>query len=669
MEKFIEIKKIKKINIYNKNIIVSDFETIIINKKHYVYAIGIKHNINNQINDWYMFIKDSINTDDFIKKSDELLYDFINYLNKISQKKKCYVYFHNLKGFDGIFIIKILSKYYANEKKNILIKNNCIYKIVYKNITFLDTFNIISESLNNIAKIFLGKEKNKFNISSIKKISDISSEYVSIKIYLKQDVDILYDIVYILLNKFYDLFQIDITNHITVSSISYSIYRMWYLKADLYKIEILNKFREKFVRQAYYGGLCCVLETIMGKGYYYDVNSLYPSVMKDNYYPSGKGEYIYFNKNNRYVKDKYLGYLECIIYIPKKIKIPPICFRQDNGRLIQAHGYLKGVWFTKEIDFAIEKGCVLIKVYKVLHYNESVKMFDNFVEDLYNKRMNSNNSIDKKLYKNILNSLYGRFGIRMDETFFVWDENSDDDCLYEYFSFEKNIFGENKEIIEYEVDHDLYKNIDRNNLTDEEYLKINKLYHSSVLIKSIKGNSVHIAAAISSYARIKLLKDIYYIYDYYNNDVNIYYYDTDSIILNKELPLKMIDEKMLGKYKLENNIIRGIFIAPKTYYLEVQDKKKDIKKIRKWKSLNAELKDKMNYDFYKKCLNKNFENIILLKNSPINKKIKMFEIIEQDKKYTINFGENDKYEKIYDDNEDFIKTKPLYIEKNEIEKE
>jgi hypothetical protein len=42
---------------------------------------------------------------------------------------------------------------------------------------------------------------------------------------------------------------------------------------------------------------------------------------------------------------------------------------------------------------------------------------------------------------------------------------------------------------------------------------------------------------------------------------NIYYSDTDSIVTDLELPTSMVDPKVLGKLKLEHEVVRGYFIG------------------------------------------------------------------------------------------------------------
>ena len=50
--------------------------------------------------------------------------------------------------------------------------------------------------------------------------------------------------------------------------------------------------------------------------------------------------------------------------------------------------------------------------------------------------------------------------------------------------------------------------------------------------------------------------------------LDIYYSDTDSLVLNGALPDHLISETSLGLLKLEHIFSEGIFVMPKVYYLK-----------------------------------------------------------------------------------------------------
>lgn len=52
----------------------------------------------------------------------------------------------------------------------------------------------------------------------------------------------------------------------------------------------------------------------------------------------------------------------------------------------------------------------------------------------------------------------------------------------------------------------------------------------------------------------------------FNPEFNLYYSDTDSIVIDKELPVAMVGDS-LGQVKLEHTIKQAVFLAPKVYCL------------------------------------------------------------------------------------------------------
>lgn len=89
------------------------------------------------------------------------------------------------------------------------------------------------------------------------------------------------------------------------------------------------------------------------------------------------------------------------------------------------------------------------------------------------------------------------------------------------------------------------------------------------VIRELPGQTnVPIAAAVTAYSRIII-----------NNlklsamaaGLEIYYSDTDSLVINGQMPQEFCDSAELGKLKLEHKIMEGYFVAPKMYYLVLED--------------------------------------------------------------------------------------------------
>jgi hypothetical protein len=79
-------------------------------------------------------------------------------------------------------------------------------------------------------------------------------------------------------------------------------------------------------------------------------------------------------------------------------------------------------------------------------------------------------------------------------------------------------------------------------------------------------SNVAIASSITAHSRIELSKIKKYCFD---NNIKLYYFDTDSIFIDKPLPDHMVG-KEIGKWKLESQIKEAVFIAPKVYgYIDI----------------------------------------------------------------------------------------------------
>ena len=90
--------------------------------------------------------------------------------------------------------------------------------------------------------------------------------------------------------------------------------------------------------------------------------------------------------------------------------------------------------------------------------------------------------------------------------------------------------------------------------------------------KQPANTAVQLSAAIADYARIVL-------YPFIKRD-DCYYTDTDSIVVQNELPEEMVSPSEIGKFKKEHYVKEGIFLAPKSYCIHAlhEDKEEIIMK-------------------------------------------------------------------------------------------
>lgn len=646
----------KKKYLENRIFVAADFETLESSTKHNVYAIGYKYKWGSQEYMDSIYLNLTTRSLDIDLDSNLLIKTFIDKLLSIHSKNKIIVYFHNFSGFDSYFIIDCINNFFSANKKKIIIRDNKVYRIELENIIFLCTYLILPYKLDYIAKKWLNSTKKDFDITSIKTLRDVEIYYKEIDEYLKQDVNILFDILELLISKFIDIFGIDITYYYTISSISLAYYRKNYLLEE-YDLTTTPFYMEEFIRLGYYGGLCHLHKSQSDKDlYWYDVNSLYPSIMNTCDMPLGKGKYILMHKDSTLTDiSDFFGFISCDIYVPEHLKIPPLPFKDYKSKsdiTAQATGYLKGVWFSEELKNAISLGCQILKIYKVLHYEKKGIIFNNFIDDLYSKRINSDNNIDNMLYKSIMNSLYGRFGLRKQKSLSQWFPSETFLQNNTYYTSVIKEYGKKNEIMNYQLDDDETSSNKSINLSSERKKEILSLHYKEKRKHKYYIVSVQISAAISSYARIKLIKDMYRHMN--ENNALIYYYDTDSIFTDKKLNNNMVDDSKLGHYKLVSIAKKALFISPKIYCLF--DEKKRV--ITKFKGLNK--KDVLTYRQYYSFLKKGY--IHTSKEGNMNKKINTFTISSIIVNRDYNF-DSKKYIKVYDSNDIFIETKPIFIKK------
>jgi len=276
----------------------------------------------------------------------------------------------------------------------------------------------------------------------------------------------------------------------------------------------------------------------------YDVNSLYPSRMRDCDMPVGNP--IFFKGDIRLIDANAFGFFYCEIIAPNNIKHPIL---QTH---VKTHGGIRtiapiGIWedmlFSAEMDNAKKYGYQ----FKILwgYKFERKIIFKSYVDNLYSLRQQfpKTNPLNY-IAKILLNSLYGRFG--MDDNF------TEVNIIHkDYIADFENKFLEN--IITKTELEDYYLLEIKNN---EEIVEDENSTHNI---------NVGIASAITAYSRIlmTIFKN--------NPKINLYYTDTDSAYTDSDLDETFISETVLGKLKLENTCNKAIFLAPKVYCLETED--------------------------------------------------------------------------------------------------
>jgi len=234
--------------------------------------------------------------------------------------------------------------------------------------------------------------------------------------YMKQDILLLAGIMYKAQQIYWNLYKIDIVTKITLPSLALTIFRKHFYDPIKTPISIPNANVDSFIRRGYYGGHSDVYKPIGDNLFYYDINSLYPYVMKKYPMPIGKGKWA----TNLYDKnlDELFGFIDAAVVCPYNINKPFLPYKAKDGTLIFGTGKFRGVYFSEELKYAESIGYDVTPLQGYL-FDKGCGLFDKFVTELYDNRLKAKKEGNDGLsyvYKILMNSLYGRFGINPQST-------------------------------------------------------------------------------------------------------------------------------------------------------------------------------------------------------------------------------------------------------------
>ena len=575
-----KVKFLKRTNrdMHNsKNFITMDLETRVQNGVMRSYCVSIYDG--KEFNSFYL-------TEYSNEK--EMLRASILYLMK-RRYNNFRVYLHNFSRFDSVFLLSVLTD--LSDKIQPIIRDGRLINLSFKfankyTLFFRDSYLLLPDTLQKLANNFKVANKGLFPYKFVNDVN-ISLDYIgnvpefkffekvsihNYQIYASQfsnnnwslkqetinycqlDCFVLYQILDKFSDEIFRLFRIDILKYSTLSSLAFSIYKTNYLKDN--KIPLIHGEMYDFIKRSYTGGSVDVYKPYSNKKTYsYDVNSLYPHVMKNFPMPVGTPTYfegdILHNLDSD-PKNKPFGVFEVDIVAPSNIKYPLLQTRikTKNGFrtisplvfiliyiIIKIRRTWSGVYFSDELYNAAKYGYTF--TVKRGYLFERGNIFTEFVDFLYTlKKKSQKGTPNYTISKLLLNSLYGRLGM---------DPKS-----------EQHIILNNEKATEF------YNNVEVTNVLDFNNGKELISFYNNPSEEyddedfDIKETSVVIASIITASARIhmSIFKTKY--------KLIIYYTDTDSIVVDIELDPKLIGEE-LGLLKLEHVFDEAIFLAPKMY--------------------------------------------------------------------------------------------------------
>lgn len=466
----------------------------------------------------------------------------VDYL--VSRRDPLTIYAHNGGKFDFFYLMP-----FGIIQNPALIINGRIVKAQCLDIHEVrDSYAILPVPLKKISDSAVGSKK---EIEYEKMEADVrESHKEEILDYLKQDCVVLWNAVH----KFNERY----TNKLTVGAMAISELEKFH------PVSRQNQSHDMRFRPYYYGGRvqCFEKGEIIprpGKKHkIFDVNSMYPGVMKNFYHPTG-GSYVWLKTDDIAGRFDYrTGALKGFGNAPYFIRF----LGHSNGALPRRNFENGKLEFNNEsgeffaCSHEVRAGCELglIKIDKIIDIQLPMNyiQFGDFVDYYIAEKISSQKRGDEfatLLAKLTLNSAYGKFGSNANE-FKEW-----------YIYDSQGTWEEHEAFEEWRAQHPVIKGG-----KDGKAVSMGaELVHMEGRFEIWQAPApsdrgffdVAVAASITSAARSVLLRAIH-------GSTRPLYCDTDSLIC-EEIGGVIVDEHALGAWKFEGSTDK-IYIAGKKMY-------------------------------------------------------------------------------------------------------
>lgn len=447
---------------------------------------------------------------------------FLAFLVEHSEEKRYHKFIaHNGGGFDYVSLIEYLTRQTKIKYEACLSQSKIVVLYVMlgkQRFEFVDSSNVfINISLADLCRKFDIKTPkldgvDRQNIER-EKVEDPERYYE----YLGRDCISLYQVC----KAFEGYLEIDFFP-ITLASLSLYLYRRRFQKHLLFSP---SSKVDKFISEAYAGGRVEVFRPGQHENIsVYDVNSLYPSVMRNAHFPVGTPvRAIKFH-------DDKIGVYK-VRFEQSDRTIPPLLWYKNSVNGLEFVYEGDGYFFDAELRQAVEHG-VTVKVESGYVWLRSAPLFKEFVDFYYKMRMENKGTALDYISKLLLNSLYGKFGQK--ENKHVLTRLNYSELMDLLHSPEEGL-----SVKEYDPKHGLYE-----------------VCHP----RRVSHRIVNLAAQVTSMGRTILNNEIL------QNSETIAYCDTDSVHITAELPAEKVSA-CLGDWKLEKTGV-GIYTGRKQYSLD-----------------------------------------------------------------------------------------------------
>lgn len=269
-----------------------------------------------------------------------------------------------------------------------------------------DSMAMLPVSLDTLAKQFAHVQKMKgtidFEGGEVWSISN--SLHVE---YLRADVTSLLQSMITIRDLFWSEFHVNM--RVTAASTGIRVFQTM-MPEDVTFLPQAPQY-ESFIRRGKNGGLTFLttinrVEDVEG----YDVNSLYPYVMREHEFPYGIPEWRH---GDLFESETRLGMWECNVTCEDRNIIPIIPMRDPRGNVMWPIGTFTTVLTSPEIRYARTVGYTITPI-RGLVWSESSRLFEEFISKTQHLKTENPGTALAALAKLIMNSCYGKFGQRRD---------------------------------------------------------------------------------------------------------------------------------------------------------------------------------------------------------------------------------------------------------------
>ena len=185
--------------------------------------------------------------------------------------------------------------------------------------------------------------------------------------YLNNDLLSLYEIVRKANKQVFLDYNVNMSEHITISSLAVRIFLKHHYNENIPNINKPSIYKD--IKEAYYGGITEVYRPHGNNLYYYDVNSLYPfAALQDM--PGLTCSKLRFYLNNNDIDDLF-GFFYCSIDALLDGYLGLVPKREKTGSIFPL-GKWEGWYFSEELKFAKKHG-YKINVFKGYSFSKEKK--------------------------------------------------------------------------------------------------------------------------------------------------------------------------------------------------------------------------------------------------------------------------------------------------------